>query len=91
MQAVKTRSGRVLIRSLPVLRGLAATITLLSFGGMTAYAASHVQNADAPLRPAVVASSATPSATVASSSLSTRSSVTVPTTSRQAVTRTHSS
>ncbi|MFN2520550.1 MAG: hypothetical protein ABR525_05845 [Candidatus Limnocylindria bacterium] len=50
------------IRSMSLLRAIAAAITLVSFGGMTAYAVTHVQNPDAPLKPALAAAP-TPTAT----------------------------
>lgn len=50
-----------LIRSATVLQALAAAITLLSLGGMSAYASTHVRNTAAPLQPP--AQSAAPSTT----------------------------
>ena len=43
---------RPLITSVAALRALAAGITLLSLGGMTAYATDHFRDAAAPLHPA---------------------------------------
>ena len=47
-----------LIRSILALRVIATIITLLSFGGMTAYAAGHAKPTQAALAPAVVAAPA---------------------------------
>jgi hypothetical protein len=59
-----------LIRSSVVLRGVATAITLTSLGGMTSFAATHVQNAAAPLQPSASATTAavTPTATPAATS-----------------------
>ncbi len=72
-----------------LLRALAAGITLLSFGAMTAYAGSHVQNPDAPLKPAVAASPvATPAPAVSGR---TRLTPGVTVTGRAPITRTRAS
>ncbi len=60
-----------LIRSSAILRGFATAITLSSLGGMTAFAATHVQNAAAPLAPSAPASRATSLATPAPTSQTT--------------------
>jgi len=59
---MKSRSQSPLIRSSVVLRGVATAITLTSLGGMTSFAATHVQNAAAPLQPS--ASTTTAAATL---------------------------
>jgi hypothetical protein len=48
-----------LIRSSAILRGFATVITLSSLGGMTAFAATHVQNAAAPLAPSAAKTTTT--------------------------------
>jgi hypothetical protein len=95
-----------LIRSSVFLRGLATAITLTSLGGMTSFAATHVQNTAAPLQPpastttavtpaATAAPAATaPSATGKSSTTTTRRSTTITgatTTTTTARTKTKSS
>src|SRR5438094_793061 len=52
-----------LIRSSLLLRSLATAVTLSSLASMTAFAATHVQNEAAPLKPAAPASSTTVAAT----------------------------
>ena len=56
-----------MIRSSVLLRGLATAITLTSLGGMTSFAATHVQNNAAPLQPSASTTTATitPAATAA--------------------------
>jgi hypothetical protein len=78
------------IRSTWLLRAIAAAITLLSFGGMTAYAGTHVQNADAPLKPPVAAA-ATPTPTPARVAGRTRLAPGVSVTGQAPVTRTRAS
>ena len=48
-----TKKGKAapLFRSSALLRGVATAITLSSLGGMTSFAATHVQNTAAPLQP----------------------------------------
>ena len=71
-----------LIRSGAILRGIATAITLTSLSGMTAFAATHVQNTNAPLQPASSTSVATTSAATTSST-STSTSTTTTTRSRR--------
>jgi hypothetical protein len=68
-----------LIRSSVALRGIATALTLSSFGGVTAFAATHVQNPTAPLQPTAPATiAASPTATPAATSRTTaRRSTTV--------------
>ena len=95
-----------LVRSSLLLRGLATAVTLTSLASMTAFAATHVQNEAAPLKPAVPASSTTvaaaatagPTATsstaskgTGASSRSTTLTGRVPTTTTTTRTKTHSS
>ena len=77
------RKSSPLIRSSAILRGLATAITLTSLSGMTAFAATHVQNTNAPLQPASSTSAATTSAATTSTSTSTSTSTTTPTRSRR--------
>jgi len=46
------------IRSMLALRAIATAFTLLSFGGMTVYAADHAKPANATLAPTVLSASA---------------------------------
>ena len=75
------------IRSLLALRAIATAVTLLSFGGMTVYAADHAKPANAALAPAVVSAS-TPVPTPAARL---RLSPQVPVTRLPPVTSTHRS
>jgi hypothetical protein len=56
-----TRRPHPRVRSARALKVIASTATLFTFGGMTAFAATHLQNPEAPLRPPVAA--AEPAAT----------------------------
>jgi len=82
------------VRSTVVLRAAATAITLSSFAGMSAFAVTHVQNVNAPLKPATttVAAVAT-AAPTARTTTTRRTTVTsgVTTTTRSATTKTHSS
>jgi len=95
---MKSRSQSPLIRSSVVLRGVATAITLTSLGGMTSFAATHVQNAAAPLQPSAsttTAAAALPTATPGPTArTSTRRSTTITgaaTTTTTARTKTKSS
>ena len=95
---MKSRSQSPLIRSSVVLRGVATAITLTSLGGMTSFAATHVQNAAAPLQPSAsttAAAATIPTATPAPTArTSTRRSTTITgaaTTTTTARTKTKSS
>ena len=99
-QRTPTQQGKKapLIRSSVVLRGVATAITLSSLGGMTSFAATHVQNTAAPLQPsAATTTAATPTATPAATartSTTTRRSTTITgavTTTTTARTKTKSS
>ena len=70
---MKSRSTNPVIRSSVVLRGMATAITLSSLGGMTAFAATHVQNTAAPLQPSASTTSTavTPTAIPAATSRTT--------------------
>lgn len=75
-----TRKGAAapLIRSSVFLRGLATAITLTSLGGMTSFAATHVQNTAAPLQPSASTTTAvTPVATGTTATTTTRRSTTI--------------
>lgn len=95
---MKNRSQKPLIRSSALLRSVATAITLTSLGGMTSFAATHVQNTAAPLQPSAstttaVTPTATPAAT-ARTSTTTRRSTTITgatTTTTTARTKTKSS
>ena len=83
-----------LVRSTLVLRAAATAITLSSFAGVSAFAATHVQNVNAPLKPsattvAVVATAAPTAATTRSRRTTVTGGVT--TTPRGPTTATHSS
>ena len=89
---------RPVVRSLNALRTLAAGITLLSLGGMTAYATTNLHPESAPLSPAVASPSARAAATTTRPG--TRGSTAtaaptiaprVPTTTRRPITRTRAS
>jgi len=82
-----SRRRRPLIRSLLALRAIATIITLLSFGGMTAFAAGHAKPAQAALAPTVLA--ATSPVPTAPGRL--RLSPQVPVTRQPPVTTTHRS
>lgn len=82
-----------LVRSITLLRAVAAGITLLSLAGTTVYASDHLYSASAPLQPQAP-SAATPAAaktTTSSTSGRLNLSPTVPKTAAPAVTRTHHS
>src|SRR4051812_46120110 len=68
-----------LIRSSAILRGIATAITLTTLSGMTAFAAGHVQNTNAPLQP--TSSAAKTSATSATTTSAATTSSTSTTTS----------
>lgn len=51
------------IRSMLALRAIATAVTLLSFGGMTVYAADHAKPANATLAPSVLSANAPQSTT----------------------------
>jgi hypothetical protein len=64
---IKKGKAAPLIRSSALLRGVATAITLSSLGGMTSFAATHVQNTAAPLQPSAstTTTAVTPTATAA--------------------------
>jgi len=82
-----------LVRSIGALRAIVVGLTLLSFGGMTAYAGTHVQNSSAPLAPAaaVAVASMAPTAVAQTGTGALTLSPTVQTTTATAVTTTHRS
>lgn len=83
-----------LVSSVNALRGLAATITMLSLFGMTAYAGGHLRNTTAPLQPAAAATAPTVAPTTTTRSGTTgrlQLSGTVPATTARPVTKTHRS
>jgi hypothetical protein len=95
---MKTRSQSPLIRSSVVLRGVATAVTLTSLGGMTSFAATHVQNAAAPLQPSasttavtVTTPTATPAPTARTSARRSTTITGVATTTTTARTTTKSS
>src|SRR5689334_14425070 len=85
---------RPLVRSIGLLKIVAAGITLLSLAGTTVYASDHLYSASAPLRPQAVGA-ATPAAgaktTTSSTSGRLNLSPTVTTTAAPAITGTHHS
>jgi hypothetical protein len=88
------KNARPLIASSVALRALATGVTFVSTVGMTAFAASHVQNTAAPLKPAAPAAVvAQATATPAPTATSRRTTVTgrVATTTAAPRTKTHSS
>lgn len=87
-----------LIRSAVLLRAIATAVTLTSLASMSAFAATHVQNSAAPLKPgasgtlaAGPALAATPAPAAATTSRSTTVAGRVTTTTTAARTKTHSS
>jgi hypothetical protein len=80
-----------------MLKILASAATFCTFGGMTAFAATHLQNPDAPLKPPVAAAEAAPTATPAPARTlaprrdQQRIAPQIPTTTAQPRTRTHRS
>ena len=79
------------IRSLLALRALATAVTVLSFGGMTAFAAAHPKPASAALTPTVVAVAAPTAVPTPVATGRLRLAPQVPTTTRTPVTATHHS
>jgi hypothetical protein len=90
-QAPRPPKPRPLVRSVAALRAIVMGATLLSLGGMTAYAGTHVQNSSAPLAPAAAVASMAPTAVAQSGTGTLTLSPTVPTTTAPAVTTTHHS
>ena len=92
-QAPRPPKPQPLVRSVGALRAIVVGLTLLSLGGMTAYAGTHVQNSSAPLAPAaaVAVASMTPTAVAQTGSGTLTLSPTVQTTTAAAVTTTHHS
>ena len=85
-----------LIRSGVILRAIATAATLTSLASMTAFAATHVQNDAAPLKPAATTTIASATAAPAPTSRTTTTRTTtvtgrVTTTTTTARTKTHSS
>ena len=90
------KNTRPLFTSSLALRGAATAVTLLSATSMTAFAASHVQNSAAPLKPAApetttVTAAATPTPAPTSARRRTTVLPGVTTTTGTARTKTHSS
>ncbi|HEY6959121.1 MAG TPA: hypothetical protein VI814_09875 [Candidatus Limnocylindria bacterium] len=81
-----------LIRSKTTLRALVTGITFTTFTGMSAFAASHIQNSAAPLQPTADGTNAAATATPAPTAR-TRTTITnqVPTTTAAPRTRTRRS
>lgn len=79
-----------LIRSKYALRAIVTAITITTFTGMSAFAATHVRNANAPLQPAANAAitQATPAPTARTRNTNTGR---VPTTNVAPLTRVHQS
>ena len=93
-QSLGRTKRQPLVRSVGAIRAIVVALTLLSFGGMTAYAGTHVQNSGAPLTPAaatVAATSMAPTAVAQTSTGTLTLSSTVRTTTAPAVTTTHRS
>ena len=81
---------RPLVSSVAALRALAAGITLLSLGGMAAYATDHFHDAAAPLHPAA-ATPAVPAVTTRTTTGRIQLSAGVGTTTAKPVTTTRRS
>ena len=84
------------VRSARVLKLLASSATVFTFGGMTAFAATHLQNPDAPLKPPVAAAEPAPTARpapvrTAAPRRDQRIAPQIPTTTAQPRTKTHRS
>jgi hypothetical protein len=93
MSQQQKKKSSPLIRSVTLVRILAAGITMLSLGGMTVYASDHLYNAAAPLQPAT-ARTAAPVATSPTARTTTgriQLSAGVPTTTTPPITKTHRS
>ena len=85
-----------LIPSSFALKTMATAVTLLSASGMTAFAATHLQNGSAPLKPAAldttgVSVNAIPTPTAAARSRRTTITPSIGTTTTTPVTKTHRS
>jgi len=80
-----------LVRSTLVLRAAATAITLSSFAGVSAFAATHVQNVNAPLKPSTTTVAVVATATPTTRSRRTTVTSGVTTTTRTATTTTHRS
>ena len=92
--AARPSKRQPLVRSVGAIRAIVVALTLISFGGMTAYAGTHLQNSGAPLTPAAATVAATPMAPTAVAETNTGTltlSSTVRTTTAPAVTTTHRS
>lgn len=77
------------ISSVAAVRALAFGITMLSLGGMTAYAGDHLRNNAAPLQPSAAQTATT--TTTRTSTGRIQLSAGVPTTTARPVTKTHRS
>ena len=89
------KSARPRIRSSAMLKGLATAVTFLSASGMTAFAATHVQNTAAPLQPSAPPTTAVAAVAIPAPTATPRRRTTVTsgvtTTTTTAVTNTHRS
>ena len=92
-QAPRPPKRQPLVPSVGAIRAMVLGLTLLSLGGMTAYAGTHVQNSSAPLTPAaaVAVASMAPTAVAQTGTGTLTLSSTVQTTTQAAVTTTHRS
>lgn len=93
-QSLGRTKRQPLVRSVGAIRAIVVALTLLSFGAMTAYAGTHLQNNGAPLTPAAAtaaAASMAPTAVAQTNTGTLTLSSTVQTTAAPAVTTTHRS
>jgi hypothetical protein len=88
---VQARKRKPLVSSVAVLRALATGITMLSLGGMTAYATAHLHDSAAPLKPAAATAAPAPAVTTRTTTGRIQLSAGVPTTTARPVTTTHRS
>lgn len=88
-----TKKPNALLRSTYVFRAIVTGITLTTFTGMSAFAASHVQNAAAPLQPSADWTTASAATATPAPTARRRTTVTgqVPTTTAAPRTRTRRS
>ena len=88
---MQARKRKPLVSSVVVLRALATGITMLSLGGMSAYASAHLHENAAPLKPAAATAAPAPVVTTRTTTGRIQLSAGVPTTSKKPVTATRHS
>ena len=88
---MQARKRKPLVSSVVVLRALATGITMLSLGGMSAYASAHLHENAAPLKPAAATAAPAPVVTTRTTTGRIQLSAGVPTTTKKPVTTTRHS